>query len=365
MKRILNVRNIFLVPIEPLDNRYTKQWYDYVPMRLMQEFPDCQIVNVEGYANGYDNPQAGAFFDFAATCEYKASQAKIISQMFQRGDVQPNDIFFFTDAWNHTIHTVRYISELTGIPVKCAGIWHAGWYDPTDILGFTIKNCDWVNHMEKAMYCAYDQNYFGTVQHKQKFFKRHSDMNSLTDVAIVCGYPLDYLADIQGLSSFEAKKKMAIFPHRLNDDKAPYIFDYIAKFVREEMGRKDIEFVKTQELGLSKKEYYEKLNEAMLIFSANKHENLGIGTFEAMMLGACPMVPDKLSYKEMYPEHYKYEAKDEMYSDESYWKMLALCIVDVLDNYTESAYNGIIEDSQQIFQQYFSCDEMIKHLKDL
>ena len=103
----------------------------------------------------------------------------------------------------------------------------------------------------------------------------------------------------------------------------------------------------------------------MLIFSANKHENLGIGTFEAMMLGACPMVPDKLSYKEMYPEHYKYEAKDEMYSDESYWKMLALCIVDVLDNYSESAYNGIIEDSQQIFQQYFSCDEMIKHLKDL
>lgn len=355
--------NIFVVPIEPLDNRYTKQWYDYVPARLKTEFPDCNIVNIDGEATGYEKPQAGAFFNFASTCEYKASQAKTISQMFENGQVQTNDIFFFTDAWNHTIHTVKYISELTGIAVKCAGIWHAGWYDPTDILGFTIKNSDWVSYMEKSMYSAYDHNYFGTQQHKDKFFNRHTDLDQ--KAAIVCGYPLDYLSDIANLASFESKNKMVIFPHRLNDDKAPYIFDYIRNFVSNTLDRKDIEFVKTQELSLSKSDYYKKLAEAQVVFSANRHENLGIGTFEAMMLGAFPVVPDKLSYKEMYPKVYKYQTTENMYSDQEYWKLLALWIVDTVDNYNKETYDTIISDSKVILKKYFSCDEMIKHLRGL
>lgn len=357
------MRTIFLVPIEPLDNRYTSQWYDYIPDRLKKDFPDYNIVNVEGTATSYEKPQAGAFFDFASTCEYKANQAVAISQLFATGKVKSNDIFFFTDAWNHTIHTVKYISELTGIDVKCAGIWHAGWYDPTDILGFTIKNCDWVNHMEKSMYYAFDHNYFGTEQHKDKFFKRHSDLDKSS--AKVCGYPLDYLNVISKLSNFESKTNMVVFPHRLNDDKAPYIFDYIKNFVNNTIDRPDIEFVKTQELSLSKSEYYDKLTQAKVIFSANRHENLGIGTFEAMLLGAFPIVPDKLSYAEMYPEKYKYKTTETMYSDQEYWKLLALLIVDAVDSYTADTYDQIITDSKSILKKFFSCDQMIEYLREL
>ena len=355
------MRNIFLVPIEPLDNRYTKQWFDYIPSRLTQEFPDCQIVNVEGYAQSYERPTAGAFFDFAATCEYKASQAKIIAQLFQSGDVKPNDIFFFTDAWNQTIHYVQYIAELTNIPVKCVGIWHAGWYDPTDILGFTVKNSNWISQLEQSMFNAYDLNFFGTQQHWEKFKKRYPSAEY--SKARVAGYPLDYLSQVSKLASFKDKRKMVVFPHRLNDDKAPYIFDWIKDYVRSTMQRMDIDFVKTQELGLSKEDYYKTLNESMVIFSANKHENLGIGTFEAMMLGSCPLVPDKLSYHEMYPDQYKYDAVEDMYTDESYWKILATFIVDVIDNYDESVYNTIIEDSQAIFKKFFSCDDMLEIIK--
>jgi hypothetical protein len=357
------MRNIFVVPIEPLDNRYTKQWYDYVPARLTQEFPEHNIVNVSGNANGYEKPQAGAFFDFASTCEYKASQAVAISQLFENGKVNQNDIFFFTDAWNHTVHTVKYISELTGIRVKCAGIWHAGWYDPTDILGFTIKNTNWVSYMEKAMYSAYDHNYFGTIQHQDKFFDQHHDLNPHS--SIVCGYPLDYLDELYTLSSFGKKKKMVVFPHRLNDDKAPYIFDFIRDYVHTELKRTDVDFVKTQELGMSKSQYYEKLSEAIVVFSANRHENLGIGTFEAMMLGAYPVVPDKLSYKEMYPKQYKYDAVKNMYMDELYWRELADKIVGVVDNYDQNVFDNVKTDSKQILSTYFSCDKMIEHIRKL
>lgn len=359
------MRKIFLVPIEPLDNRYSKQWFEFLPKKLKEEFTDYQIINVAGYAAGYDKPTSGAFFDFALTCEYKASQAVTISQLFQNHEVQPNDIFLFTDAWNPTIHTVRYISELTNVPVKCAGIWHAGWYDPTDILGFTIQKPNWVSPLELSMFEAFDMNFFATVQHMDKFLYRHNGASHRQ--AYVCGQPYDYLSDIFQQASFTSKRKMVVFPHRLNEDKAPWVFDLIRDHVHNTLGRTDIDFLKTQEMNLSKSEYYNVLKEAMVIFSANKHENLGVGTFEAMMLGAHPLLPNKLSYKEMYPADYKYPITPDMYEQTSidFWKVVSEDIVNTVDDYNEDTFNRILEDSKYIFKKYFTAALMMDCLRSL
>lgn len=359
------MKRIFLVPIEPLDNRYSKQWFEYLPKRLKEEFPNYEIINIAGYAIGYDKPMAGAFFNWACTCEYKASQAVSISQLFQNGEVHADDIFLFTDAWNPTIHSIKYISELNGIPVKCAGIWHAGWYDPTDILGFTIQNADWVRPLELSMYEAFDMNFFATIQHMDKFLDRH--IGASHRKAYVCGQPYDYLSTIFDGASFEAKRKMVIFPHRLNEDKAPWVFDLIRDYVHNTLGRTDIDFVKTQELNLDKQAYYQMMKEAMVIFSANKHENLGVGTFEAMMLGAYPMLPNKLSYKEMYPADYKYPTIPDMYEPEmaDFWQVVADEIVEKVDGYNHDTFTQILEDSQYIFKKYFTAALMIDCLRGL
>ena len=66
----------------------------------------------------------------------------------------------------------------------------------------------------------------------------------------------------------------------------------------------------------NKKEYYELLSKAKIVFSASKQETFGIGTVEAMMLGAMPVVPNKLSYIELYDSLFRYEnlseAKDKI-----------------------------------------------------
>lgn len=365
-RMILSARNLFIVPIEPLDNRYTKQWHTYIPERFKQEFSEYNVIQIEGDSSGYDRPTQGSFFDFAATCKYKASQAVKIAELFQDGVVKENDIFFFTDAWNQTIHTLKYISELNQIPIKVAGIWHAGAYDPTDILGFTINNNGWVSTLEESMYNAYDMNFFGTEQHRQKFLN-----SRVVDYAssYVCGYPLDYLLNIRdNYLEYMKKEKQVVFPHRLNPDKAPEIFDFISDYVNNELGRSDIKFVKTQDLNLSKEDYYKELNKSMVVFSANKHENLGIGTFEAMMLGAYTIVPDKLSYSEMYPERYKYSLPYDMYNLYHYehdWKLIADYIVDVIDGYDYDEMIRICDDSEIIFKQFFSCDGMIELIKTL
>lgn len=353
------MRKLFIVPIEPLDNRYTKQWYDFIPVQLKQEFSDYEIINIDGNSSGYEKPQPGAFFDFSATCLYKASQAEKISQLFIDKVVNEDDIFFFTDAWNQTVHTVRYISELNKIPVKCVGIWHAGYYDPTDILGFTIQNNEWISHLEKSMYYAYDQNYFGTSQHLDKFRKEYNVDRSK---AFLCGYPLDYLFDIER-PSFEEKENIIVFPHRLNEDKAPYVFDWLKEYVQKK--RPDIKFVKTQEMNLTKEEYYCFLRRCKIVFSANKHENLGISTFEAHMLGSVVCVPDKLSYREMYPFEMRYPMTDSMYLEHNKndWEYIGDRFIIMIDKYNQYTMRDMFASSKRIYDRYFSSREMFRFVR--
>lgn len=349
------MRNLFIVDIEPLDNRYTKQWAKWIPILAEEMLGDeFNIVPVSGHATAYEKPQAGAFFDFSATCEYKSCQANQISRMFSSGKVQPNDVFFFTDAWNQTVHTVKYISELNGVDVKLVGIFHAGAYDPTDILALRIKNKEWVRDLERSYYHAFDMMFFATEQHRQKFV---DNLGVSLDKTYTCGYPLEY---ILALKNNKPKKNIVVFPHRLNSDKAPEIFDGLRTYVNNIFGRTDIEFVKTQELNMNKEEYYEYLKQCKVIFSANKHENLGIGTFEAMTAGCLPLVPNKLSYAEMYSNEFLYDMPSNFYDYPGlYLEPLAQTIIYMVDNY--ASYKETWEkDVVRIQQDFFSGEKMME-----
>jgi hypothetical protein len=51
------------------------------------------------------------------------------------------------------------------------------------------------------------------------------------------------------------------------------------------------------------------LNQSKIVFSANLQETLGISCYEALCVGAVPMVPDRLSYTEMYSDAFKYPSE--------------------------------------------------------
>ncbi len=98
----------------------------------------------------------------------------------------------------------------------------------------------------------------------------------------------------------DIKRNLIVFPHRLDKEKAPEIFDKLAKRMPE------YEFVKTMEVTKDKKEYYELIRYAKVVFSASLQETFGIGTVEAMMLGAIPVVPNRLTYPELYSTRFIY-----------------------------------------------------------
>jgi len=99
------------------------------------------------------------------------------------------------------------------------------------------------------------------------------------------------------------KMDLVLFPHRIAPEKQLDIFKDLAKEFT------DVDFVVAQEKNLTKDEYHMLLSRSKVVFSANQQETLGISCYEGALVGSVPMVPDRLSYSEMYLNDFKYPSE--------------------------------------------------------
>jgi len=101
------------------------------------------------------------------------------------------------------------------------------------------------------------------------------------------------------------KQDSIIFPHRLNEEKNPKSFDILKMCLQDT--DPDIACVKTFDVCKSKDEYYQELMKHKLAVSFADQETWGIAMQECVFAGCLPLVPDRLSYSEMYLEEFKYD----------------------------------------------------------
>ena len=290
----------YIVDIEAVDTRYTKQWKEYLP-RQLQRATNEEVVVI----SGGETPQAttpGAFLNFGGTNVYKRKQLEQIGEMFCEGKVKDGDYFLYTDAWNPTVIQLRYMAELLGVDVRIGGLWHAGSYDPQDFLGRLIGDKPWVRNAERSMYECYDDNFFATDFHIDLFEESFREI-TVEHEPVRVGWPMEYLRDSLVPYSGMDKRDIILFPHRIAPEKQVDIFRDLAEQLPE------YEFVVCQERELTKNEYHNLLGEAKLVFSANLQETLGISWYEGALVNAIPMVPDRLSYTEMAVPEFKYPSK--------------------------------------------------------
>ncbi len=351
------MNTIWIIPIEPIDQRYTKQWYDNIPLTLKATIAerelDYLVQTVDGEDFKPDVRTEGAFLDFGATNVNKATQEAEVSRMFSNGKVNAGDKFLVTDAWNFIITPIRYMSDLLDIPVEIHGIWHAGAYDPTDILGYKMRK-DWPQHVERSWFHACDYNYYATNFHKDMFLRNLNIPQGDYSKAIRSGQPHELIVDQLTQYQNTAKKRTVMWPHRYNDDKQPDIAEDLAS---------DFDFIITQKMNLDKTDYYKTMGESQVIFSCALHENLGISVMEAVLAGAIPIVPDRASYSEMYLPIFKYPTEWTS-SIEQYKKHkddLVAFISDRLDNAVN--YKEQLQQQQDILiKDYLNCNVMIENL---
>ena len=295
---------IFIVDIEAVDTRYTKQWKEHLPRQLQRATNEKVSV-----ISGGDTPQAttpGAFLNFGGTNVYKSKQLETIGEMFCNGQVKDGDYFLYTDAWNPTVIQLRYMAELLGVSISVGGLWHAGSYDEHDFLGRLIGDKPWVRHAEMSMFQCYDDNFFASDFHidmfKDVFVPDYSEVYADDSIKRV-GWPMEYLKNSLDTYKGMEKRNLILFPHRIAPEKQVDIFRDLAEQLPE------YEFVICQERALSKNEYHNLLGEAKIVFSANLQETLGISWYEGALVNAIPMVPDRLSYTEMALPEFKYPSE--------------------------------------------------------
>tara|TARA_B110000908_G_scaffold49460_1_gene60428 strand:+ start:283 stop:1341 length:1059 start_codon:yes stop_codon:yes gene_type:complete len=349
---------IFIVDIEAVDTRYTKQWKEYLPKQLQRATSEDVVV-----ISGGETPQAttpGAFLNFGGTNVYKSKQLETIGEMFCKGQVTDGDYFLYTDAWNPTVIQLKYMAELLGVDINIGGLWHAGSYDPQDFLGRLIGDKPWVRHAEMSMYECYDDNFYATNYHIDLFTDTMMDnYNVDMDKAIKVGWPMEYLKD--SLISYKGmeKRDLILFPHRVAPEKQVEIFNDLAHHLPE------YEFVVCQDQQLTKNEYHNLLGEAKMVFSANLQETLGISWYEGALVDAIPMVPDRLSYSEMSLPEFKYPSKwTEDYSEYvKYRGEIVSKIRDYMENYND--YLVSLEKQRQLLnKEFFSGTELYKAINN-
>jgi hypothetical protein len=298
---------VFVVDIEAHEQRYTKQWREHLPELIRAAAAtfnrSVEVITISGDEPD-QVPTAGAFLNFSQTNIYKSQQVIKVAGLFDDGKVRAGDKFLFTDAWNPGIISVKYMCELLDVPAEIFGMWHAGSYDEWDFLGRKIKDKRWSLNFERSLFHAIDVNCFATQFHIDMF----EEALGLTapDVSgkmLRTGWCMEYMADTLEPYRQIAKRNLVLFPHRLAPEKQLNIFtDLASEFP-------DYEFLVCQEQSLSKHEYHKLLGAAVMVFSANLQETLGISAYEGVVCGAAPCLPDRLSYTEMYDEEWLYPSK--------------------------------------------------------
>ncbi len=282
------------LPIEPIDRRYSAQWFTWFESAFKRNnIPYLTMVGPPVSA-----PSADKFLDPLGTFIWKYSQLqRAIEVIKERRSSITKFVVFAHDGWMPGLEAFRYIKDLEGINIKVAEWWHAGAYDTTDLLH--LRGCNkWAWGSETSWLLLSDVVFTGTHYHKDKLLAHRAFPDNIK----VVGYPIE----VPSLRYH--KRNIVIWPHRLSEDKRPWIFDQLARNPRF----KGVEFIKTMDLNLTKSKYYELLASARVAVSTATHENFGIAMLEAAMLGCYPICPDSLSYRETMPSNHLYKNYDEM-----------------------------------------------------
>lgn len=314
--------NLYYLPIEPLPMRYSIEWRKYFKngLKRFKQFNDRFFIKDAYSFNVIDiDPQEqiptqiiqGQFLDYINTHKYRGVQLETILNLFNKKAIKDNDIFFFDDIWFPGIEILAYIRNFSGIKFKIVGCLHDGSYDPADPTAQVGINT-WGHHFEYMLTEFVDLFFVATNFSKNLFLKYRPKQNP--NKIIVTGFPIETPQEyITNQLQFRERTPVIAFTHRRSPEKNPdFINEFNNLLILQQNDYANIscyKVVPTFDFNFSKQEYYEWLSLCKFAISWAELENWGIGMAEATLCGAIPIVPNNLSYKELYLPEFKYESK--------------------------------------------------------
>lgn len=311
---------LWLLPIEPLPERYSIQWIEWFREALTAR--GVHHMFIPG-ATLTSSVETGTVLDAVGTNYWKATQLRNVCELFHSGDIKDGDKIFAFDVWFPGLEMIPYMATLKGIRVDLYGFLHAGSYTTED---FAEPLSAWAQHSERAWIRACRKVFVGTAYHADAFARRRLQAwPEYKRRLVVTGNPFSCLGIHDLCSSTKPvaqREKIVVYPHRFDREKRPNVFMDIMEALWTE--RQDFRVVFTTSrpsfrsndpallerlkackfayeirANLTKCEYYQTLADSRVFVSTTIEENFGYCLAEAMLLGCTPVVPYAYSHPEL------------------------------------------------------------------
>lgn len=302
--------HIVYLPIEPFEARYSQDWLDWTKEIL----EDLTSLNNFTYdvllTEAYDAITEGSFLDVIGTNIFKGKQLQMCFDLIKRLKTKPysnrlaDTVFYLQDGWFPGIESLAYIRNALGLKFKIACCLHAGTWDSEDFIS-QVGMREWAPSIEFGWLQLYDAIFVATHFHKNlicKFFDNQKQDSEIAKKIHVTGFPIFKPSVTSVTGPLPEKDDVIIFPHRYAPEKRPEVFRKMRKLALGE----HFQFIETHQVCANKASYYKELSQAKYAVSFSTQETWGIAMQEAVLLGCIPVVPNRLSYTEMYPSLFKY-----------------------------------------------------------
>lgn len=247
----------------------------------------------------------------------------------------------FIDFYNPGIEAIKSLIDTKGLDVKLGALLHGGTFFAHDL--YSDK---WLRFFEEAWFQVYDAVYVPSE------YARSCIPEELQNKVTVKSWGLDHL--FRHSPKKYKKEYDVVFPHRISSDKGIDELVSIAKnlshvefHVTTQSSAKVIYRLPPNVIihnGTNRAEYYRILQKSKIVLSCGRQELFGYSVAEAVYFGACPVLPARECYSELYPAIDLYE------NVEQATKMIS----DILRDYKASndpntslkqrSFRGLIDD---------------------
>lgn len=298
---------IYIMELEPLEERYTAQWKRWVPDALDMLGLEFSVVSGKMLTKSIET---GSVLDAHGTSYWKSTQMAELIERIYKGEVKDGDTVWFADLWFPGIEHLAYIRDLTGIKFKITGVLHAGSWDKDDFVNRTGIS-EWCKGFEQTLLQIADEIHVGTQFHKDLIEQDIDVGNYAKDKIKVTGLFFDAKEVRKHLKDVERRHAdLVVFCQRLDPEKKPELFDQL----KEKMFKdgSDLVFIKTRDVVSTKAEYYDMLSTAQYAVSFDGQETFGYTVLECMALGVTPLVANAKAYKETVPPNCRWNSLSEL-----------------------------------------------------
>lgn len=336
-------KHIIYVPIEPLTERYTEQWYRNFPIEFENAGYTVQVI--DGKPLIKDDIKTGTFLDINSTTHYKWSQLQQLSLLFYIKEIPDNSIIFFGDIEFWGLEAVRLLADMNNVSVKIVGFLHAASYTKGD--AFEIA-APYQKYTELGWIASCDQVYVGSAYHKQAVIDRRLKpqfAEHLADRIIVTKNPI--FTDEYTISINTQKQKKILLTNRFDKEKEVRstleLFNHLKhqhpqwEFVittsRKDFRSNDSEALQialkmhdqgliTIKSGLTKQQYHEELASAYAIVTHSLEESYGYCIAEALLYGTYVFATNAASHPEFVSDEFLFTpGSKEDYTKLNYFMM--------------------------------------------